>query len=107
MFRNEIAPDEKPSSPNGIRTRVATLRGWCPRPLDDGAAKPATLAHLRRPGDRCARPTQPTRLLDRLARMAAGKRERKAGCHPAIDGEHLAAHVIGQRRGKEEHGLGD
>src|SRR5205807_1586624 len=24
-------------SPNGIRTRVATLRGWCPRPLDDGA----------------------------------------------------------------------
>src|SRR5262249_53737641 len=29
---------EKPSSPNGIRTRVATLRGWCPRPLDDGAS---------------------------------------------------------------------
>ena len=25
------------SSPNGIRTRVSTLRGWCPRPLDDGA----------------------------------------------------------------------
>ena len=24
-------------SPNGIRTRAATLRGWCPRPLDDGA----------------------------------------------------------------------
>ena len=24
-------------SPNGIRTRVSTLRGWCPRPLDDGA----------------------------------------------------------------------
>ena len=24
------------STPNGIRTRVATLRGWCPRPLDDG-----------------------------------------------------------------------
>ena len=23
-------------SPNGIRTRVSTLRGWCPRPLDDG-----------------------------------------------------------------------
>ena len=22
--------------PNGIRTRVATLKGWCPRPLDDG-----------------------------------------------------------------------
>ena len=25
------------SSPNGVRTRVSTLRGWCPRPLDDGA----------------------------------------------------------------------
>ena len=24
-------------SPYGIRTRAATLRGWCPRPLDDGA----------------------------------------------------------------------
>ena len=24
------------SSPNGVRTRVSTLRGWCPRPLDDG-----------------------------------------------------------------------
>ncbi len=27
------------STPNGIRTRVATLRGWCPRPLDDGGLK--------------------------------------------------------------------
>ncbi len=26
-------------SPNGIRTRVSTLRGWCPRPLDDGAVR--------------------------------------------------------------------
>src|SRR5579872_6765027 len=26
-----------PRSPNGIRTRVSTLRGWCPWPLDDGA----------------------------------------------------------------------
>jgi hypothetical protein len=24
-------------SANGNRTRVSTLRGWCPRPLDDGA----------------------------------------------------------------------
>jgi hypothetical protein len=23
-------------TPNGVRTRVSTLRGWCPRPLDDG-----------------------------------------------------------------------
>ncbi len=28
-------------SPNGIRTRAATLRGWCPRPLDDGAVQVA------------------------------------------------------------------
>ena len=27
-------------SPNGIRTRVSTLRGWCPWPLDDGAGHP-------------------------------------------------------------------
>ena len=26
-----------PSSPYGIRTRAATLRGWCPRPLDERA----------------------------------------------------------------------
>ena len=25
------------SSPYGIRTRAATLRGWCPRPLDERA----------------------------------------------------------------------
>jgi hypothetical protein len=31
-----------PCSPNGIRTRVATLRGWCPRPLDDGAGPEQT-----------------------------------------------------------------
>ena len=29
---------EIPGSPNGVRTRVSTLRGWCPRPLDDGTA---------------------------------------------------------------------
>src|SRR5690606_13197236 len=27
-------------TPNGIRTRAATLRGWCPRPLDDGGLRP-------------------------------------------------------------------
>ena len=26
---------ERLCTPNGIRTRVSTLRGWCPRPLDD------------------------------------------------------------------------
>jgi hypothetical protein len=37
-----IVPPEWQGSPNGTRTRVSTLRGWCPRPLDDGAV----------PGDR-------------------------------------------------------
>jgi hypothetical protein len=32
IFR-ESMPD---GIPNGIRTRAATLKGWCPRPLDDG-----------------------------------------------------------------------
>ena len=37
----------RPSSPNGIRTRVSTLRGWCPRPLDDGtgSGRSAGLRH--------------------------------------------------------------
>jgi hypothetical protein len=29
----------KNSDPNGIRTRVAGVRGQCPRPLDDGTEK--------------------------------------------------------------------
>jgi hypothetical protein len=43
-----------PRSPNGIRTRVSTLRGWCPWPLDDGAV-------ARTPATGTPR-TQPTRL---------------------------------------------
>ncbi len=27
---------QNPCGPYGIRTRVSTLRGWCPRPLDEG-----------------------------------------------------------------------
>ena len=27
---------KKISDPNGIRTPVAGMRGWCPMPLDDG-----------------------------------------------------------------------
>ena len=33
-------------SPNGIRTRAATLRGWCPRPLDDGAKPHRGRSHV-------------------------------------------------------------
>ena len=48
-------------TPNGIRTRAATLRGWCPRPLDDGGrtaghASDATgRAKNRIPADHCGR----------------------------------------------------
>ena len=35
-------------SPNGVRTRVSTLRGWCPGPLDDGTEA----CHLRRRDER-------------------------------------------------------
>jgi hypothetical protein len=31
------------SSPNGIRTRAAALKGRCPRPLDDGALPGSSL----------------------------------------------------------------
>src|ERR1700674_2678651 len=34
------ASDRRPESgvPTGIRTPVLTVKGWCPRPLDDGDA---------------------------------------------------------------------
>src|SRR4051812_43840957 len=47
-FKRSVEPatsstsDQYLRSPNGVRTRVSTLRGWCPRPLDDGA-KPEIL----------------------------------------------------------------
>ena len=39
-------------TPNGIRTRAATLKGWCPRPLDDGGLTVTgqIVAHLPHPG---------------------------------------------------------
>src|SRR3974390_2855717 len=45
-----LADQECSSSPNGVRTRVSTLRGWCPWPLDDGAGCPLGPAPLYRGG---------------------------------------------------------
>jgi hypothetical protein len=45
------------SSPNGIRTRVSTLRGWCPRPLDDGARHPFGPSQTIRSGEILVRVT--------------------------------------------------
>ena len=42
MVRTEVR-----STPNGIRTRAATLKGWCPRPLDDGGLSRRDLVSLR------------------------------------------------------------
>jgi hypothetical protein len=44
------APGTQRHDPDGIRTRVAALKGPCPRPLDDGASALVSLAlgHLRR-----------------------------------------------------------
>src|SRR6187402_53731 len=41
-------------SPYGIRTRAATLRGWCPRPLDERAKlrRPTLSVGLCRPAGR-------------------------------------------------------
>ncbi len=36
-----IWPRKSGGTPNGIRTRVAAVKGRCPRPLDDGS-KPVT-----------------------------------------------------------------
>ena len=35
----ELRWPQKNGGPNEIRTRVAALKGRCPRPLDDGTAK--------------------------------------------------------------------
>ena len=46
-------------SPNGIRTRAATLRGWCPRPLDDGAVQVAPAIYQSRRHGPTGRTTGP------------------------------------------------
>jgi len=45
----EMQRPGKQDDPDGIRTRVAALKGPCPRPLDDGAGPPGMQqTHLRR-----------------------------------------------------------
>ena len=47
-------------SPNGVRTRVSTLRGWCPRPLDDGAEREQSSRKARRPRAAVSGPARTT-----------------------------------------------
>ena len=35
---SKLLPPENSGDPNGSRTRVSTVKEWCPRPLDDGVA---------------------------------------------------------------------
>jgi len=48
-----VLSDRRPAGlsrggPNGIRTRVSTLRGWCPGPLDDGTVASSPEDYPRR-----------------------------------------------------------
>ena len=54
-------------TPNGIRTRVATLKGWCPGPLDDGGSGDRGRAHGPAANQQCTRRAAPlsSALLDR------------------------------------------
>jgi hypothetical protein len=63
------------SSPNGIRTRAATLRGWCPRPLDDGASSGGSIYQwVRRRPTGALRPA--SALLRAAGRGSSGERTR-------------------------------
>ncbi len=59
------------SSPNGTRTRVSTLRGWCPRPLDDGAVPRRRLGASDRGRTRTYNPLIKSQLLCQLSYTAA------------------------------------
>ena len=38
-YRTLLLQNHHLGDPNGIRTRAAAVKGWCPRPLNDGAHK--------------------------------------------------------------------
>ncbi len=53
-----------PRSPNGVRTRVSTLRGWCPRPLDDGTVGRGPAGIVATDPRRTSRPAGPVAAWD-------------------------------------------
>jgi hypothetical protein len=74
-------------TPNGIRTRVATLKGWCPGPLDDGGAGDGGHARALAATQQCTRPAtalssapQGRRMTRPVHRRATGNRQN--GCPP-------------------------
>ena len=84
-------------SPNGIRTRVFTLRGWCPRPLDDGAKRgqfrPGPERDSHRPKPRFGQ------RLDREQTRVVGRRNAQA---PLSEATRLRLVTLFQREGHRQ-----
>lgn len=76
---SSLAADPRAGDPNGIRTRVTTLKGWCPRPLDDGVG--AALTYLPRPAKSRAAHAPPMRSVMRSLRA---RRPAPAGIPPTV-----------------------
>ena len=83
-------------SPNGIRTRVSTLRGWCPRPLDDGAVRGARFP-TRSASQDSGWPTRPAKL-DHVSPQrsieTAADRSGRAEVHHEPRGDRLGSWIV-------------
>jgi hypothetical protein len=83
-------------TPNGIRTRVATLRGWCPRPLDDGGVQGGR--------DSIARPPEP--LKPGSAELSAGSSVRGPAAAAEPNGPDAPPAPVGAPPGSRTTGTG-
>ena len=102
-------------SPNGVRTRASTLRGWCPRPLDDGAKQTQFSRPPARPGPPSPRTCTPGErstsdawdgfyaetVINGLKRYRGrGAAGRWPSCWPRVEGPVLAGPVLATGRGQ-------
>src|SRR5690606_1694570 len=67
--------------PTGIRTPVSTVKGWCPRPLDDGDEKPLSVLYSGEGigGARRDRTADLLHAMQALSQLSYGPTRRKAG----------------------------
>src|SRR5690606_18591300 len=67
--------------PTGIRTPVSTVKGWCPRPLDDGGEEPLSVLSSRAGigGARRDRTADLLHAMQALSQLSYGPTRRKAG----------------------------